>query len=181
MVFMKLRQLTICAVFIAVMAVSAHIKIPAPWGVPFTLQMYVSFLCALILPVKLTLIVHSVYLALGLIGLPVFSSGGGLGYIFTASFGYLFGMCLGSVLSCYIYSKQKHGMISSFLCCSLVILISYSLGAPYMAIITGIISEGILKVIAVGALVFLPADILKAIAAVFTANAVEKSRVLKGL
>ncbi len=48
-----------------------------------------------------------------------------------------------------------------------------------MALVTGIINEGIIKVITTGALIFLPADILKAAAAVFTAAAIKRGGMLK--
>ncbi len=37
-----------------------------------------------------------VYIALGLLGLPVFTNGGGPGYVFQPTFGYLIGFALGS-------------------------------------------------------------------------------------
>ena len=39
------------------------------------------------------------YMLLGLAGLPIFSEGGGIWYIFKPSFGYIIGFCLGTFVA----------------------------------------------------------------------------------
>ena len=87
---MKTKDLVLCAMFVALIAVGAFIKIPVP-VVPFTLQFLFTMLAGLLLgPVNGALAVV-VYIVLGLIGLPIFTQGGGPGYIFQPSFGYIIG------------------------------------------------------------------------------------------
>ena len=67
---MKTKDLVLCAMFVALIAVGAFIKIPVP-VVPFTLQFLFTMLAGLLLgPVNGALAVV-VYIVLGLIGLPI--------------------------------------------------------------------------------------------------------------
>ena len=87
---MKTKDLVLCAMFVALIAVGAFIKVPVP-VVPFTLQFLFTMLAGLLLgPVNGALAVV-VYIVLGLVGLPIFTQGGGPGYIFQPSFGYIIG------------------------------------------------------------------------------------------
>ena len=77
---MKTKDLVLCAMFVALIAVGAFIKVPVP-VVPFTLQFLFTMLAGLLLgPVNGALAVV-VYIVLGLVGLPIFTQGGGPGYI----------------------------------------------------------------------------------------------------
>lgn len=85
----KTRSLVYCALFTALIAVGAFIKIPIP-VVPFTLQYLFTMLAGILLGSLSVL----AYMILGLIGLPIFSEGGGIGYVFKPSFGYIIGFAL---------------------------------------------------------------------------------------
>ncbi|MFA5675311.1 MAG: biotin transporter BioY [Christensenellales bacterium] len=93
---MKIRQLLICALFAALTAAGAvFIKVPVPGTMLiFTFQTFFVFLSGFLLTPKYALISQLVYIAIGLLGLPVFSKGGGLWYIFEPSFGFLPGFAL---------------------------------------------------------------------------------------
>ena len=90
---MKTKDLVLCAMFVALIAVGAFIKVPVP-VVPFTLQFLFTMLAGLLLgPVNGALAVVG-YIVLGLVGLPIFTQGGGPGYIFQPSFGYIIGFAV---------------------------------------------------------------------------------------
>lgn len=91
----KTKQLVLMALFTALIAIGAFIKIPVP-VVPFTLQFLFTTLAGLLLGSKIGGASVLVYIILGLLGLPIFASGGGPGYIFNPSFGYLIGFWLGA-------------------------------------------------------------------------------------
>ncbi len=74
----------------ALSAAGAFIKIPL-WPVAITLQTFFVILSGIILGPRYGALSQLVYLILGLLGLPVFSGGGGLSYIMRPSFGYLIG------------------------------------------------------------------------------------------
>ena len=84
--------------FVALIAVGAFIKVPVP-VVPFTLQYLFTMLAGLLLGAKKGALTVCVYIGLGLFGLPVFAQGGGIGYIFQPSFGYIIGFALGAFIT----------------------------------------------------------------------------------
>lgn len=94
----KTHQLILMAFFTALIAIGAFIRIPVP-VVPFTLQFLFTTMAGMLLGNKLGGASVLVYIALGLLGLPIFASGGGPGYIFNPSFGYLIGFWLGAKLT----------------------------------------------------------------------------------
>ena len=77
----KTKTLIYCSLFTALIAAGAFIKIPVP-VVPFTLQYLFTMLAGLLLGSKRGTISVVAYMLLGLAGLPIFSEGGGLWYVF---------------------------------------------------------------------------------------------------
>lgn len=100
---LTLPELLLCALFSALIAVGAFIRIPVP-VIPFTLQTFFVALSGLILGAKGGAASAALYMLLGLAGLPVFTQGGGINYIFKPSFGYIIGFCFAS----YITGKISH-------------------------------------------------------------------------
>lgn len=86
----SIYAMAVCGLFTALITIGAFVKIPFP-VVPLTLQTLFVVLAALILGAKYSSISVGLYLFLGLAGLPIFTKGGGLGYVFQPSFGYLLG------------------------------------------------------------------------------------------
>ena len=101
---MKTKNLILCALFVALIAVGAFIRIPIP-VVPFTLQTLFTMMAGLLLGGKLGAVAVAVYIALGLFGLPVFAEGGGLAYILKPSFGYIIGFAVGAYATGVIANK----------------------------------------------------------------------------
>lgn len=95
------RDLVLFALFTALIAIGAFIRIPVPFC-PFTLQLLFTTLAGLLLGSRRGAASVAVYVFLGLIGLPVFTSGGGPSYIFQPTFGYLLGFIGGAGLTGYI-------------------------------------------------------------------------------
>ena len=83
----RTRNMVLCAMFTVLVAIGAFIRVPVPF-VPFTLQVLFTTLAGLILGPKLGAMSVTLYVALGLLGLPIFASGGGIGYVFQPTFGY---------------------------------------------------------------------------------------------
>lgn len=98
------KDIILCALFVALITVGAFIRIPVP-VVPFTLQFLFTTLAGLLLGGKLGLVSVSVYVAMGLIGLPVFAEGGGLFYVLKPSFGYIVGFAAGACVTGAIASQ----------------------------------------------------------------------------
>lgn len=97
--------MSLCALCAALIAVGAFIRIPVP-GVPFTLQTFFVTLAGLLLGGQLGACSSLLYVAVGLVGFPIFASGGGIGYVLQPSFGYLIGFVLGA----YTTGKIAHAV-----------------------------------------------------------------------
>ena len=101
----RTKAMILCALFAALAAVGAFLRIPVPL-VPFTLQFLFTNLAGLLLGKKLGAVSVGVYVLLGLMGLPIFTGGGGIGYLVHPTFGYLIGFILGAGLVCPAPGRQ---------------------------------------------------------------------------
>ena len=90
---MKTQDLVKCALFTAIICISAYISIPLPFTpVPITLQTAAVMLCAVLLGGKKGAMAVILYVILGAVGLPVFSGGKGvIGVLVGATGGYIWG------------------------------------------------------------------------------------------
>ena len=133
---MKTKDLVLCAMFVALIAVGAFIKIPVP-VVPVTLQFLFTMLAGLLLgPVNGALAVV-VYIVLGLIGLPIFTQGGGPGYIFQPSFGYIIGFAVAAYVNGKIANAKTHPSYRRLLGANFLgLFIVYAFGMIYYYVIS---------------------------------------------
>ena len=99
---MKTRDMTLIAMFAALTAAGAFIRIPTPI-VPFTLQFLFCAYAGILLGKKKGAYSQILYVVTGLIGIPVFTSGGGPAYIFQPTFGFL----LGFIVCAYVIGKHS--------------------------------------------------------------------------
>ncbi len=144
---MKTKQLLLCALFAALTAIGSLVKIPLPgMTMPITLQVFFMIMAGLLLEPKYALVSQLVYMAIGLLGLPVFSGGGGISYILMPSFGYIPGFALcAMLLSILVRNKLvsfNRGQGSKFKKIILIIILAivslasmYVLGVVYMYVI----------------------------------------------
>ena len=131
----KTKSLILCSLVTALIVVGAFIKIPVP-VVPFTLQFLFTTLAGLLLGSKRGMISVVVYMILGLIGLPVFSEGGGIWYILKPSFGYIIGLCIGTFVIGLIAERMKEKTIPRYLLANFTgLMIVYVVGMVYYYII----------------------------------------------
>lgn len=86
------QKSVLTGVMAAVLAVLSQIAIPMPTGVPVTLQTFAVALCGYILGAGLGTLSVGVYLALGAVGLPIFTEfSGGFGVFLGVTGGFLWG------------------------------------------------------------------------------------------
>ena len=134
----RLKNMILCALFAALIAVGAFIKIPGPF-VPFTLQYLFTMLSGLLLGSKLGLVSVGVYILLGLAGLPVFTQGGGIGYVLQPSFGYIIGFALGAFITGRIAEKKDRPGLGRLLAAGLAGLgVVYLLGMIHYYLISAL-------------------------------------------
>ncbi len=166
-----LKDLSIAALFAALISLGALIKIPFPL-VPLTLQMVFVLLAGLLLGPQKGVLAVSLYIFIGLAGLPVFSGGGGLAYIFRPSFGYIVGF-LPAVFVTGKMAQKKKELKQLFLSALMGNLMVYSLGLPFYYLLMNYYLKSPLTVSALmvsGFLIFIPGDLIKMILAVSLAK-----------
>ncbi len=163
---LSLRTMLFAAMFAALTAVGAFIKFPIPpYPVPMTLQTAFVYLAGLLLPPSAAFFSQLIYVLIGMIGIPVFANGGGIGYIFDPTFGYLLAFIaaaplLSKTASLTLYRGKKMSFILGGF---LIILLVQLCGVGYMALIS---SAYLAKPLALSRAVylvyiFLPLDLLK--------------------
>jgi biotin transport system substrate-specific component len=161
----NVKYIVLAGLFAALTAVGAFLKIPF-YPVPFTLQTFFTALAGLVLLPRWAALSQIVYLLTGLLGLPVFANGGGIGYVLQPTFGYL--MLL--PVTAYLVAKVMHGKseISLFrttVLVSLCSLITVLGGAIWLWLNLHFVMEKNVSFFATlysGMIIFLPAMMLKA-------------------
>ena len=128
---MKSKELALCALFSAMMAVCAWLSVPL-FGVPVTLQTFAVFLALLTLGGKLGSISVAVYLSLGAVGLPVFSGfHGGFGAFFGATGGFLWGYLLCALMVGLLCRIPNRALVPVWLAAGGAVL--YAMGCGWFA------------------------------------------------
>lgn len=87
----KTRDLIYCALFAALTAIGAFLHFQL-FQATITLQFFFTAMAGLLLGAKLGALSQLLYVVLGLVGVPIFAAGGGFGYIFNPTFGFLLGL-----------------------------------------------------------------------------------------
>lgn len=167
---MKTQDLTRVALMLALLAVCSQIALPIG-PVPITLQTLVVLIIGLILPTGQALLTMSLYLVLGLIGLPIFSQAmGGLQSVFLPSFGFILSFIPAVwVMSKICHKKNSHSIRRYVIAVIAGNLIIYIIGLSYMSFILTIYlgnEMSLWQILFVGMIPFIPGDIAKSIVAV---------------
>lgn len=162
------RQIVLCALFAALTAVGAFIKIPVP-VVPFTLQLLFSTLAGLLLGKRYGALSVLLYIVIGLIGIPVFTEGGGIQYIFKPTFGYIIGFCLGAFVTGAIAHSAPSPSFLRLLAASFAgLVVVYVFGMVYFYFISNFVTGDAItfaKVFIYCFLLVVPGDILLCVVA----------------
>ena len=105
----KTRKIVFVALFAALIAVFGIVAVPVPGTpVPIVLQNMLVILTSLVLGTKLGVLSVALFLFTGLIGLPVFSGGGGgLARFLGPTGGFLYGYLLASFISGLVAGKAS--------------------------------------------------------------------------
>lgn len=172
---LQVYPMALCSLFAALIAVGAFIRISFPI-IPITLQTLFVILAALILGAKYSTISVGVYLFLGLVGFPVFTKGGGPGYIFQPTFGYLIGFLLGAAIVGYLSGKsfnKKYKILYYWGIGLIGILVIYIIGMIYTYIILKFYMKtpvGFISMITVNFILTIFGDIFKCLVAALLAS-----------
>lgn len=165
------RDIAECALFTALMVAGAFIKIPFPM-VALTFQTAFAVLSGLLLGWKKGIISTSAYALLGLIGLPVFTNGGGIMYVTMPSFGYILGFIASSAIAGVAYSRFKKVwqiIIFALLAC----VADYVIGIAYFIAVWQLSGyEGLWGAVVTYNILYIPKDVLLSVLAALLSRAV---------
>lgn len=134
---MKTRHLIYAALFAALIAVGAQIRIPVG-PVPVTLQVPMVLLSALLLGPKLGLLSAVVYLSVGLAGVPVFAGSGGIGTIVSPTFGFILSFMPAAYVAGF-GAKEGLAFYKILLYIYLALAVTFVIGALYFVFIMNIV------------------------------------------
>lgn len=124
----NVKILVMMSIFTALMIISAWIRIPIPPLPAITFQLFVAVASGIFLGSAYGAIAMGVYLILGLIGVPVFTNGGGLSYIFQPTFGFIIGFILAAFITGALWTDSWPGRVLAIV---LAVLSCYVIGIPY--------------------------------------------------
>ena len=166
----KTMQIVVCALFAAIIAISAQVTVPNPLtGVPITLHTFGVALCAAVGGAMTGTVSTAVYVLLGAVGLPVFASmRGGFGVLFGPTGGFLFGF----IAMAFLCGIQMKNLPLRILVSCGGLAVCYLCGAVQYAIVaqTDIITSAALVV-----LPFIVKDVLSIVAAQYMAIPIRKA------
>lgn len=155
-----LRNVILVLLGSAALTVFAYVQIPM-WPVPMTMQPFAVLLIAMAFGWYLGGLTVSVYLAQGLVGLPVFANGGGIAYFAGPTGGYLLGFLAAAVVVGWL---AERGWDRTPGCTFVAMLIGIAiidlLGVGWLASLIGTY-----KAVNGGLTPFLLGDLIKALAA----------------
>lgn len=150
--------------------------------IPFSLQPLVMLLAACLLSPVAAFLSMFAYLALGLMGLPVFSVPpyGGPAYVLIPSFGFL----LAFPMAAWLQSRliRKNNLLNFILAGIAGVIVLYLLGLPYMYLILKFYlghTVDVIQLIQIGLIPFIAFDFLKIIIASFIAVQLSRKLDLK--
>ena len=150
------------AIFLALIIVGAFVKFPIGI-VPVSMQFAFCMFASLMLGGTDSLICVAIYIAMGLIGIPVFASGGGFAYAVKPSFGFTLGFLVSCVVCGLIYKKSGNLLrtITAVLAGTISV---YIIGIVYFLLLKAFYLGGAIdfwNVLLKFWIVFIPSDVLK--------------------
>ena len=125
---MKIRNMALCALFAALLAVCAWITVPVG-DIAITMQTFGIFLTLGVLGGKRGTVAISIYLLLGIVGLPVFSGfQGGIGALLGVTGGYIAGFLATALIYWLITALGRNQEIFRLLGMVVGLLVCYLFG-----------------------------------------------------
>ena len=163
----RTRGIALAATFAALISVTSPISIPIG-PVPITLQVFFVYLAAALLGPRYGSLSMLIYLGLGAAGLPVFAGLNlGTAVLFGPTGGYLFGFLgaslLGGLVARNRSSRKGADTIKVSASALVSLLVIYGLGVAWLM---NSLHLDIYAGLTIGALPFIPVDIVKAVVAV---------------
>jgi biotin transport system substrate-specific component len=140
-------------------AFAARVAFPLPGTpVPFTLQVVCVLLAGALLGARLGAASQAAYLAVGIVGAPVFAAGGGLAYLLGPTGGYLLAFPLAAFAVGAIAGREG-GLLRLTLGLIAGVAVIHLGGVTWLSMVTGSFEQALL----LGAGPFLALDVMKVV------------------
>ena len=166
------KSIILCSIFSALVCIGAFIKVPLP-PVPFTMQWFFVAMSGLILGSRLGFTSVAMYILIG----PVFTKGGGIGYVFQPTFGYIIGFAVAAFVIGKISEKKEKNFLNFFISNIVGLSLVYLIGFIYLYfIMTNVLGKDVVlfNLFKSAVLIFIPTDILSAILSAKVASRIYK-------
>ena len=168
--FSRSRGIALAATFAALISVASPVSIPLGpvTPVPITLQVFLVYLVAALLGARYGAISMVIYVILGAVGIPVFAGlSGGTAVLVGPTGGYLFAFPVASLLGGAVAGRRAATRRSDLFRVALSFLVAlvviYGIGVVWLSNYLGLsLVDGTF----LGAIPFIPVDLLKAVVAV---------------
>ncbi|QFF97507.1 biotin transporter BioY [Psychrobacillus glaciei] len=162
----RLKMMIVAALFAAIIAVAAQTMINIP-PVPFTLMTIAVMLTVTILGKKFGTIAVTIYVLMGVIGIPVFAGmTSGLGIIIGPTGGYLIAIIPAALFIGWYLEKLGYTKVHAIIANIIAVFIILIIGAIWLKFVAALPWDGAFKG---GMLPFILPDLAKAIVAALLA------------
>jgi biotin transport system substrate-specific component len=178
MVRSRTKNIVLVSLTVALTTAGAYLRLPIG-PVPISLQTLFVLLSGAVLGPWVGASAMLSYLVLGLIGLPVFTGGGGPQYILSPTFGFLLSFPLASMLvGLIIRPRGRYGPLRRLIALTSGTLVVYLVGVPWLGLNLAIVQEkslGAGALMMMGMVPFLPGDLLKIVFAMLLIEPVQRA------
>ena len=170
----RIIRLTSTALMVAIIAICSWITIKLPINaVQFTMQTFAIFAALFILGGKLGTLAIAVYVAIGAIGVPVFSGfNGGIGILAGPTGGYIFGFVFSGLVYMFAEKIANKNFLMRILVALSAHLVCYISGTLMFTLVNPY-GYGLIASITACVLPFIIPDLLKILLAAFIADRVK--------
>ena len=170
----KTKQMVLIALMTAVTCVLGPLSIPLPFSpVPISLTNFAIFLAIFVLGMKNGTISFIIYLLLGAVGVPVFSSfRGGLQVLAGPTGGYLIGFIFLALIMGFALDHFDRKLVPTIIGMIIGMAICYIFGTAWLA---GQLGMSFVAALGIGVIPYLPGDTAKIIIAIIAGPQIRKA------
>lgn len=160
----RTRYLVFTALLAALTAAGAYLQIPLPPSA-FTAQSFCTAMAGILLGPRYGALSQGLYVALGLLGLPIFAGGsGGFSTVLQPTFGFLLGFVVMAAVTGYLTRRLGTTFWRLCLAAAAGMAALYAVGLPYMHFILNVVLDTPMtfgQTAFSGMVLFLPWDAVK--------------------
>jgi len=167
----RTRSMILASLFAVLTAVGAQVRIPLPL-VPITLQVLFVFLAGVLLPPRTAFASMTLYLAMGLLGLPVFAGESGPSIILHPTFGFLLGFIGAAWTISMLVSAKGRRFSVCMAACMAGMAVLYAAGVTGLYLNVNLVLGKTMtwaQAVKAGLVPFVAGDLLKGLAAALIA------------